>query len=104
MDIQNVGFLARTVRLESPKPADLQNAYRTLSARGTVVITGAAAEIPALLLAAERAGFHGLRVDGSAITAHKGKEGPCHDTGRSARYGGSAAAVLDDDHHLLSGR
>jgi hypothetical protein len=44
-----------------------------------------------------------MRVDGTRITAHKGKEGPCYDTGRSARYLGSAAAVLDDDNHLLSG-
>jgi hypothetical protein len=104
MDIQNVGFLAKTLTLASPSAADLQNAYRGLSARGSVAITCAPSEIEAVLLAAERAGFHGLRVDGGRITAHKGKEGPCFDTGRTARYLGSAAAVLDDDHHLLFGR
>jgi hypothetical protein len=103
MEIQNVGFLAKTLALASPTPADLQNAYRGLSARGSVAITCSPAEIEATLLAAERAGFFGLRIDGDRITAHKGKEGPCYDTGRSARYLGSAAAVLDDDHHLLSG-
>jgi len=103
MDIQNVGFLAKTLTLASPTPADLQNAYRGLSARGSVAITCAPAEIESTLLAAERAGFFGLRIDGDRITAHKGKEGPCFDTGRSARYLGSAAAVLDDDHHLLTG-
>lgn len=104
MDIQNVGFLAKTLTLASPTPADLQNAYRGLSARGSVAITCVPAELEATLLAAEKAGFYGLRVDGDRITAHKGKEGPCHDTGRTARYLGSAAAVLDDDHHLLAGR
>lgn len=104
MDIQNVGFLASTLTLASPTPADLQNAYRGLSARGSVTITCAAAEIEATLLAAEKAGFYGLRVDGKGITAYKGKEGPCYDTGRTARYLGSAAAALDDDHHLLYGQ
>ena len=103
MDIQNVGFLAKTLTLTSPKPADLQNAYRGLSARGTVVLTCAPGEIGDTLLAAEQAGFHGMFVEGERITAHKGKEGPCHDTGRTARYRGSAAAVMDDDKHLLFG-
>jgi hypothetical protein len=103
MDIQNVGFLTKTLRLTSPTPGDLVKAYQGLSARGSVTIGCAAAEIGTVLLAAEKAGFFGMRVEGTAITAHKGKEGPCYDTGRSARYLGSAAAVLDDDHHLLSG-
>jgi hypothetical protein len=103
MDIQNVGFLAKTLTLASPTPADLMKAYQSLSARGSLTITCAPAEIGPMLLAAENAGFFGMRVDGTSITAHKGKEGPCYDTGRSARYLGSAAAVLDDDNHLLSG-
>jgi hypothetical protein len=103
MDIQNVGFLAKTATLTSPTPADLLKAYQGLSARGTVTITCATAEIAATLLAAEEAGFFGMRVEGAAITAHKGKEGPCYDTGRRARYLGSAAGVMDDDHHLLFG-
>jgi hypothetical protein len=103
MDIQNVGFLAKTLTLTSPTPADLMKAYQSLSARGSVTITCAPAEIGSVLLAAENAGFFGMRVDGTSITAHKGKEGACYDSGRSARYLGSAAAVLDDDNHLLSG-
>lgn len=103
MDVRNVGFLAKTLALASPTPADLQNAYRGLSARGSVTITCAPAEVAGVLGAAEQAGFFGMRVDGTTIVAHKGKDGPCHDTGRSARYRGAAKAVLDDDHHLLSG-
>jgi hypothetical protein len=103
MDIQNVGFLAKTLSLESPSAADLQSAYRGLSAHGSVTITCDPARLEETMLAAERAGFFGLRAAGGRITAHKGKEGPCYDTGRTARYLGSAAAVLDDDHHLLFG-
>jgi hypothetical protein len=103
MDIQNVGFLAKMLALTSPAPAELMKAYQSLSARGSLSIACTPDEIAAVLLAAENAGFFGMRVDGTTITAHKGKEGPCYDTGRKARYLGSAAAVLDDDHHLISG-
>ena len=103
MDIQNLGFLAKTLTLASPTPEDLMKAYQTLSGRGSVTITCAPGEIGPVLLAAENAGFFGMRVEGDSITAHKGKEGPCYDTGRTARYVGAAAAVLDDDNHLLSG-
>ncbi len=37
------------------------------------------------------------------IVALKGKAGPCYDTGRRAVYRGGAAAVLDDDSHLIVG-
>ncbi len=103
MDIQNVGFLAKTLTLASPSPADLAKAYAGLSARGYVTITCGPEQIAATLLAAEEAGFFGMRVEGATITAHKGKEGPCFDTGRRAQYRGSAAGVMDDDHHLLYG-
>src|SRR5213076_961951 len=85
MDIQNVGFLAKTLTLASPTPEDLMKAYQTLSGRGSVTITCAPGEIGPVLLAAENAGFFGMRVEGDSITAHKGKEGPCYDTGRTAR-------------------
>ena len=104
MDIQNVGFLAKTLTLESPRPVDVHNAYLGLSARGSAVITCAPAEVAATLLAAEKAGFFGMRLEDGRILAWKGKEGPCTDTGRTARYLGSAAAVMDDDKHLLFGR
>ncbi|RPH47425.1 MAG: hypothetical protein EHM91_05845, partial [Planctomycetota bacterium] len=59
MDIQNVGFLAKTLTLESPRAGDLQNAWRGLSARGSAVLTCAPAEVASTLLAAEQAGFFG---------------------------------------------
>jgi len=95
MDIQNVGFLAKSLQLSSPTAADVANAFRNLSARGSLQITCAPGEVAAILLAAEHAGFYGLRVetgDALRITAYKGKEGRCYETGRSARYRGSAAA------------
>jgi hypothetical protein len=59
----------------------------------------------------EAAGFFGMRIEhpgvaGSVarVTANKGKDGPpCYDTGRTARYTGSASAALDDAGHLLFG-
>ena len=107
MDIQNVSFLSKTLQLTSPSAADVANAFRSLSAKGTLQITCAPGEIAAALLAAERAGFFGLRVergDAFRIVAHKGKEGRCYETGRSAEYRGAAAATMDDDHHLLRGK
>jgi hypothetical protein len=104
MEFQNVGFLAKTLTLASPRAVDLQNAWRGLSARGSAVITCAPAEVGATLLAAEQAGFFGMRLEEGRILAWKGKEGPCYDTGRTARYLGSAAAVMDDDKHLLFGQ
>lgn len=107
MDIQNVGFLAKSLELASPKAADVAAAFRSLSARGTLEIACLPAEVPAALLAAEQAGFFGMTVHYGAplrIAAHKGKEGRCYETGRSAEYRGFAAAVMDDDHHLLLGK
>jgi hypothetical protein len=104
MDIQNVGFLAKTLTLASPRPVDLHNAFLGLSARGSLVVTCAPADVPAMLQAAEQAGFFGMRLEEGRILAWKGKEGPCYDTGRTARYRGSAAAVMDDDRHLLFGQ
>lgn len=76
-------------------PAEL---YRTLG-------NGESATLPSEALAeAERAGFAAMRIEGPSLRAWKGKEGPCHDTGRSAVYRGAAAAALDDDAHLLAGR
>jgi hypothetical protein len=107
MDIQNVRFLSQTLKLASPSAADVVAAFGSLSARGTLEITCKPEEIATLLLAAERASFFGLRLERGEvlrITAHKGKEGRCYDTGRLAQYRGSAAATMDDDHHLLLGK
>lgn len=58
----------------------------------------------------EDAGFFGMMLarsgdvpGGFEITAYKGKQGPCYDTGKRAAYHGAAAAALDDDRHLVAG-
>ncbi|HXX95256.1 MAG TPA: hypothetical protein VEN81_16660 [Planctomycetota bacterium] len=83
---------------------NLEEAYRGLSSQGSIQIPCPPGEILQVLAAAEKAGFHGLRVENGGITAWKGKAGPCYDTGRTAAYHGSAAAALDDDRHLLFDR
>lgn len=107
MDIQSVGFLAKTLELTRPGPAELEQAYRALSAQGSLVVACTPEELASTLGAAERAGFYGIWIEPgeqAKMTAHKGKEGPCYDTGRTARYRGTAAAAMDDDHHLLYGK
>lgn len=77
--------------------SDLREAYARLA-------NGTAIELPADdLLAVERAGFVGLKIENGIVRAWKGKDGPCYETGRRATYKGSAAAALDDDQHLLFG-
>jgi hypothetical protein len=99
MDAQSVGFLAREKTLLSPPPDQVEQAYRGLSPQGTLTVQCRATEVSALLVALERAGFRGMRVDrteGLKILAHK--TGP-----RGAGYRGPAAAALDDEGRLLLG-
>ncbi len=97
MDTQGVGFLAREKTLISPAPEQLAEAYRALSPQGTLTIECRATEVSALLGAAERAGFRGLRVDRSeGLKIHGHKTGP-----QGAGYRGPAAAALDDEGRLL---
>ncbi|HLY10147.1 MAG TPA: hypothetical protein VKW04_12640 [Planctomycetota bacterium] len=99
MDSQSVGFLSREKTLVSPPPERVEEAYRGLSPQGTLTIQCRATEVSALLGAAERAGFRGMRVDrseGLKILAHK--TGP-----QGAGYSGPAAAALDDESRLLLG-
>ena len=77
--------------------SDLREAYARLP-------NGASIELAADdLLAIERTGFVGLKIENGIVRAWKGKDGPCYETGRSATYRGAAAAALDDDRHLLFG-
>ncbi|HZE98083.1 MAG TPA: hypothetical protein VE981_13720 [Planctomycetota bacterium] len=97
MDPQGVGILAREKTLVSPPPELVVEAHRSLSGQGTLTIQCRPTEVSALLLAAERAGFRGMRVDrteGLKILAHK--TGP-----QGTGYSGPAAAALDDEGRLL---
>lgn len=98
MDIQSVGILAKEKTLLSPPPTHVDEAFRTLSPQGTLTIQCRATEVTPLLLAAERAGFRGMRVARGEgllnILAHK--TGP-----QGAGYRGPCAAALDDEGRLL---
>ena len=87
-------FAPDAMRIDSPSSAMVEQAYFALGARGTIVVACPFDTSPGALRALEAAGFHGMRLrrDGEAaeVTAFKGKEGPCYDTGRSARYAGEA--------------
>lgn len=99
MDPQSVGFLAREKTLLSPPPHQLEAAYRELSPQGTLTIQCRATEVSAILGAAERAGFRGMRVDRTeGLKIHAHKTGP-----KGAGYSGPAAAALDDEGRLLLG-
>ncbi len=105
------GFSQRTVCLRSPRMDELEEAYRALPAQGRILIACALTSLAEVLAGLEAAGFFGMMVRRHAqvevaveITAYKGKEGPCLDTGKTAVYGGAAAAVVDDDRHVLAPR
>ncbi len=102
------GFVRNTVRLDFPSPADVEKAYADLPAAGRALVTCRLAELANALQSLEKSGFFGMCIamSGTAgqvvrVTAYKGKEGACYDTGRTALYEGSAVAALDDDNHLL---
>ena len=91
------------------KPADrikVEQAYSKLAKWGTLETACPLIEMPPALKLIENAGFFGLTLkiikkQSAMITARKGKDGPCFDTGRTAFYLGSALAVLDDDNHFI---
>lgn len=97
-------------RLHCPTGAELAAVYAEMPAQGQLEVTCALADLPLVLPALEQSGFFGMVVSanqrlraGVTIHGHKGKYGPCYDTGKSATYTGSALAAVDDDHHLFSG-
>jgi hypothetical protein len=96
------------IYLHDPDRFALENAYRNLPRTGEIVVETSLAGLTSQLEQLEEAGFAGMEVSTfeSAgkrimIRACKGKQGTCFNTGRTARYLGSALAALDDDHHLL---
>jgi hypothetical protein len=104
-------FVGNALHLDFPRAEEIEAAYTDLPARGRALLTCRLSDMANVLKCLEKAGFFGLQIrmpggagDAARISAFKGKEGPCYDTGRTARYKGSAVAALDDDNHLLSGQ
>jgi hypothetical protein len=100
-------FFRSTVHLSSPSREEVEAAFTDLPRQGRALVACRLAELSDVLGYLEDAGFFGMRMRlgerTARVSAFKGKEGPCHDTGRSARYAGAAQAALDDDNHLLFG-
>jgi hypothetical protein len=97
-----------TIQLLDPDELSVDNAYRSLPRMGTVTLETLFTSLGTQLEILEQTGFAGMQIKtfGSVtekiiIGACKGKQGVCYDTGRQARYLGTALAALDDDHHLL---
>jgi hypothetical protein len=106
---KTIDFMRNRVSLHCPSESDIFSAYSHLTAVGTVEISCPLANASTLLRALESAGFFAVYImpkrgftRGVRIRAYKSKGMACYDTGKSARYLGSAFAALDDDHHLLS--
>ena len=97
------------VRLNEPTAEAVGDAFAALPRRGSLACVCRWERRLEVLAALEAGGAFAIRLepcDGFAaarITALKGKSGPCYDTGRRAVYRGAAAAVLDDDRHLIVG-
>ena len=96
------------IYLQDPDDLSLENAYRSIPRTGEIILDTSFSRLSSQLESLEQAGFAGMMIKafGSTrekitIMAHKGKQGNCYNTGRSARYMGAAMAALDDDHHLL---
>ncbi len=84
----------------------IEQAYSKLARWGALETACRVKELPKALELIENAGFFGLNIkfinnQSALISARKGKDGPCYDTGRTAFYLGSALAVLDDDNHFI---
>jgi len=94
--------------LENPDQWALDDAYRSLPRFGELRLRIPLPKLGSTLQLLEAIGFCCIRVrtfDEHAqfvkLSAFKGKNGPCYDTGKFARYAGSALAAMDDDNHLF---
>ena len=96
------------ISLQNPDEFALENAYRSLPRVGEITLETSLSKLSFQLDSLEQAGFAGMEIkvfasaeDKISIRAFKGKQGSCFDTGRFARYQGTALAAMDDDYHLL---
>lgn len=101
------GFVEKLF-LQNPDELSIDNAYRSLPRLGDMAISVNAVDLGATLKSLEKTGFVGMTIAHFSsedtirkIQAFKGKHGPCYDKGQQVIYNGTAAAALDDDHHLL---
>ena len=102
-------FHEHAVRVSEATATAVRDAFAALPRRGCLEAVCRWEKRLEVLAALEESGAFAIclePVDGFdvvRIVVLKGKSGPCYDTGRSAVYLGEAAAVLDDDRHLIVG-
>jgi hypothetical protein len=97
-----------SIHLQDPDELAVDNAYRSLPRMGEITLSTSFSGLDSQLEQLEQAGFSGMKIKtfGSAaekiiIRACKGKQGTCYNTGRFARYLGSAQAALEDGYDFL---
>ncbi len=97
-----------TLIVQDPDDQSIGDSYRRLPRIGRLVITVKLPKLTHTVHLLEQAGFCAIYINpfsysdvNSHISAYKGKQGPCYETGRKAIYTGIAMAVFDDDNHLL---
>ena len=100
----------QVIKCDFPDSDQLRTAFLNLPNQGRVEVTCSVADLSTILGDLAGVGFFGMRILMSdiagplaRISAFKGKNGPCYNTGRTATYTGAALAALDDDGHLLFG-
>ncbi|OQW97195.1 MAG: hypothetical protein BWK77_02400 [Verrucomicrobia bacterium A1] len=97
------------VDIADPSDDAIRDVFAALPRRGGLRIRCIWERRGGLLAALSDCGAFAMRADPApgfdtvTITALKGKAGACYETGRSATYLGAAAAVMDDDRHLVAG-
>lgn len=101
-------FIQNTFYLNSPQADDIKRAFLAIPRSGRLCVTCAVKNIGDTVTVLEDTGFFGIKLYLTShmhkiarLSALKGKEGACFDTGRTAVYRGNAAAVLDDDNHFI---
>lgn len=98
-----------TVEIADLDASAMRDAFGALPRRGSLRVRCEWSRRDEILATLGDCGAFALRADPApafdsvTITALKGKAGACYETGRSATYLGAAAAVMDDDHHLVAG-
>lgn len=97
------------MRLNDPSATAVRDAFAALPRQGCLEAVCGWERRLEVLAALEECGAFAIRIEpregfsSVRVVALKGNAGPCYDTGRSAVYRGGAAAVLDDDRHLIVG-
>jgi hypothetical protein len=102
-------FFSQRAQVASASAGAVREAFAALPRRGCLVCECRWEQRLEILSTLEACGAFAIRLEPLSgfesvrIVALKGKSGPCYDTGRRAVYRGRAAAVLDDDAHLIVG-